>query len=237
MLARSMIRLIAVFCAASLLLAACGDPHDETLPKDLSNWKEDMKAVLDKLTPAERDTLASFAKRYNTGTAGQLAEGTTVRQALAAQREYAAAEARREAAAQAAKDKIAQERDIWRRQFDAALTVSYVGKKLEKASFGGDDFLTVTLSLKNNGDREIVAFKGRVEFLNPSGGEITHEDIDYKTPLPVGKSVAEEVRMYRMPEGIYKDPATGGDKMRFHFKATQVVFADGDKLVLPKEFE
>lgn len=236
MLARTKNRLLAVLVLVSLLLAACGDPHDQALPKDMSNWKEDMKSVLAKLTPAERDSLAAFAKRYNSGTAGRFADGTTVRLALAEQREYDAAEARKEAAAQAAKDKLARERDTWRRQFEDALTLTYVGKKLEKTGFSGD-FLTVTVAIRNNGSKGIVGFKGRVEFFNEAGGEITHEDIDWKTPIPAGKSFNEDLRMYRMPEGIYKDPATSADKMRFHFKPTQIVFATGDKLVLPKEFE
>jgi hypothetical protein len=228
--------LMAVLLAASMLLAACGDPHERTLPKDMSNWKDDMKSTLDKLTPQEKEALASFAKRYNSGTAGQLAEGTTVRQALNQQREYAAAEARKEAEVQAAKDKITQERDRWRRQFEDALTVNYVGKKLDNAGYSGE-FLAVTVSIKNNGSKDIAGFKGRVEFFNDAGGEISHEDLDYKTTIPAGKSVSHEVRMYRLPEGIYKNPATGSDKMRFHFKSTQIVFAGGNKLVLPKELE
>jgi hypothetical protein len=235
-LARSMNRLAPMFCAVALLLAACGDPHDQALPKDLTNWKDDMKSTLDKLSPSERETFDAYAKRFNSGTAGRIPDGTTVRMALADQREYVAAQARKEAAALAAKEKLTQERDLWRSQFENALTVNLAGKKLEKAGFAGD-FLTAVLAIKNTGSKGIVEFKGRVEFFNEHGGEITHEDIDYKTPIPPGNAFNHEVRMYRMPEGIYKDPATGSDKMRFHYKPTLIVFANGDKLVLPKEFE
>ena len=223
--------------SAALILAACGgDPHEAVLPKDLSNWKEDLKSELKELSPEERDTLAAFAKRYNSGTAGRVAAGTTVRQAIMQQREYAAAEARKEAAEQAARDRVVQERENWRRQFESALTVTYVGKKLENAGFSGD-FLAVEVAIANTGHKTIKEFKGRIEFYNENGGEITYEDVDEKEPIPAGKSFHRSVRLYRLPEGIYKDPATSPAKMRFHYKPLLIVFADGDKLQLPKELE
>jgi hypothetical protein len=226
-----------LFLAATLLLlSACGDPHERVLPKDLTDWKDDLKSELQSLPPGESELLTNYAKRYNSGTAGRPPEGVTVRQAIAAEREYEAAQARKEAAALAAKEQATREREMWRQQFERALTVGYVGKKLEKAGFSGD-FLTVVVAVKNTGTRTITGFKGRVEFFNASGGEITHEDIDYKQPIPAGKSFEHEVRMYRMPEGIYKDPATSSDQMRFHYKAKEIDFADGDKVVLPKELE
>jgi hypothetical protein len=91
------VRIFAILCFA-LLLVACGDPHDTTVPADISKWRDTVKPSLQKLTPDEQALFTQYVRRHTTGSAGGLIgdkadpipEGMTIGMAIAEQRSYIA---------------------------------------------------------------------------------------------------------------------------------------------------
>lgn len=81
---------------SALVLAACGDPRDETLPLDLSKAGAEVQASFEQLTASEQQAIA----RYEIRRAARLAAGdqsaqkpVTYRQAIADEMVYETAKA------------------------------------------------------------------------------------------------------------------------------------------------
>ena len=83
----------------TLLLVACGDPHNTTVPADVTKWSGSVKPSLEKLTPEERVLFSQYAIRHTiraamAGLMGNqtdpIPEGMTIGKAIEEQRNYLA---------------------------------------------------------------------------------------------------------------------------------------------------
>jgi hypothetical protein len=92
------VRIFSIFCC-TLLLAACGDPHDTRVSADISTWSTTVKPSLKKLTPEEQALFTQYVRRHTiladeVGLHGEKAdpipEGMTLGKAIAEQRSYVA---------------------------------------------------------------------------------------------------------------------------------------------------
>ncbi len=91
------VRIISIICC-TLLLVACGDPHDTKVPADISKWRDTVKPSLQKLTPEEQALFADYVRRHTITVAGGLTgdntdpipEGITIGKAIEEQRSYVA---------------------------------------------------------------------------------------------------------------------------------------------------
>jgi len=90
------VRMFSVFCF-SLLLVACGDPHDTKVPADISKWRDTVKPALQKLTPDEQALFTQYVRRHTIGEAeggliggkaDPIPEGMTIGKAIAEQRSH-----------------------------------------------------------------------------------------------------------------------------------------------------
>lgn len=93
-------RIISVLCC-TLLLVACGDPHDTKVPADISRWSSTVKPALQKLTPEERILFTDYVRRHTILTdevglhgdkADPIPKGMTLGRAISEQRDYIARE-------------------------------------------------------------------------------------------------------------------------------------------------
>ncbi len=92
-------RIFALFCFALSLVACSGDPHDTSVPADISKWSTTVKPALQKLTPDEQALFTQYVRRHTLGAAegganadkaDPIPEGMTIGKAIAEQRSYLA---------------------------------------------------------------------------------------------------------------------------------------------------
>lgn len=101
----------------AILLIGCSKPIDTVLPKDVSRyWYEEIKPVMAKLQPEEQELLTKFMNRHMLRVeSGQvlaaipIADATTIKQAIAEQKIFDAAEVKQQAETSALKEKIQQQ--------------------------------------------------------------------------------------------------------------------------------
>jgi hypothetical protein len=107
------VKLLATLCF-TLLLVACGDPHDTKVPADISKWSETVRPALQKLKPEERVLFSQYAIRHMNGAtvggligdkADPIPEDMTIGKAIEEQRKYIAQEQVKEPEEKALKDK------------------------------------------------------------------------------------------------------------------------------------
>ena len=106
-------KIFSIFCL-TLLLVACGDPHDTKVPTDISKWSETVKPSLQKLKPEEKVLFYQYAIRHMGGSAvagligdkaDPIPEGMTIGKAIEEQRNYIAQKQVKESEEKAPKDK------------------------------------------------------------------------------------------------------------------------------------
>ena len=106
-------KIFSIFCF-TLLLVACGDPHDTKVPADISKWSGTVKPALQKLKPDEQALFTQYVRRHTIGAAeGGLAgdkadpipEGMTIGKAIEEQRNYLAQEQVKQSEEKPLKDK------------------------------------------------------------------------------------------------------------------------------------
>lgn len=103
---------ILVLLIVAVLLVGCSKPIDTVLPKNTSRyWQAEMKQVMEKLQPEEQELLAKFMNRHvptveSGGVAFPIADGTTIKQAIAEQKFFDAVETKQKAGAAALMEKI-----------------------------------------------------------------------------------------------------------------------------------
>lgn len=108
---------ISTLLMVAILLIGCSKPIDTVLPKDVSRyWYEEIKPVMAKLQPEEQELLTKFMNRHMPRVeSGQvlaaipIADATTIKQAIAEQKIFDAAEVKQQAETSALKEKIQQQ--------------------------------------------------------------------------------------------------------------------------------
>jgi hypothetical protein len=107
------LRIFSIFCF-TLLLVACGDPHDTKVPIDIAKWRYTVKPSLQKLTPEEQELFTQYVRRHtvladevglNGDKADPIPKDVTIGKAIAEQRDYNATQQARDSKAKSRKDK------------------------------------------------------------------------------------------------------------------------------------
>ncbi|SMC20388.1 hypothetical protein SAMN02745857_00933 [Andreprevotia lacus DSM 23236] len=82
---------ILIAAATALLLAACSNPHDVVIPKDMSQWDSTLKSATEKLPDEEKKLLAGYLVRTKLAEAfsGKTSDDkVTIGEAIEAQRKW-----------------------------------------------------------------------------------------------------------------------------------------------------
>ncbi|WIG54913.1 MAG: hypothetical protein OJF61_000699 [Rhodanobacteraceae bacterium] len=235
---------VAVVC---LVLGACSNPKDATVPQDVSKIQS-LKPVMEKLTPEDRDLAAGYIARHTvgaalTGDAPSIPAGETLGQAIEEQRKFLAeqkAEEQRQAALKAA---LQAKRDAATNAMRDAVTVTLVSKKL-KPDYGYsgilmDTNLVVTFGYKNNTSKDIAGVKGLISIRDLFGDKLSDFLVSNDDTIPAGKSITwTGSRSVRYAIGDNKDKKFADlddSKYKVVWEPEVIVFSDGTKLQLPKE--
>jgi hypothetical protein len=244
-------RILAILLC-SMVLAACSDPKDTPLPRELDKM-DTIKPAIEKLTAEERDLVAAYIIRHTRVAergglfGGQerlgIPEGMTIGKAIEEQRKFNADAAFEEARQQALKAKLRADREAAKKQMREAVTVTLVSKKLAaERGYGGfvtDENLEVIFGFKNNTDKDIAGVKGYISVKDLFGEELSGFLISNDKTIPAGQSISwTGSRSVAYSLGNNKDRKLAeleDDKYSVEWEPEMIVFKDGTKLIAPKE--
>jgi hypothetical protein len=246
-----LVRLAVALCAV-VLITGCSDPKSTPLPKDLAQM-EGLKPKLEKLTPEERELLASYMMRKTVGEklgaafggkeAGGIPDGTTIGKAIEDQRNFLAERRAEEERQKALAAKLKAEREAAMQAMRDAVMVTLVSKKLAvERGFSGivmDENLNVTFGYQNNSGKDIAGVKGTVVINDIFGEKLSAFGISNDAGLKVGETKAwNGSRSVRMALGHNQDRKLAElpeDKYKVVWEPEMIVFADGTKLTAPEQ--
>ena len=234
---------IAALLIAVALICGCSNPTDAVIPSDMAAWDKDLAPELKKLPDADREKVAAYLMRAKMGEAfgGKgVPPGTTVGQALEAQKKWEADQAAKRAEEEALKKKLEQERAAATEQLNKAVTVTLLAKReLPKNYDIGrySEYQEFRIGVQNNSDKPVVGVSGEIKFIDVFDKEVGSVNFRISENIEPGKSVTwtggrdynqfldAHRAVWNLEEGKYTTK----------FVPEMVVFKDGTKLTVPNE--
>lgn len=230
------------------LLAACSDPKQSLVPSDPAKWDTELKPIIEKLNDEEKKLLGAYLVRTKLGeTLGgeAMLPGTTVADAIQKQKDWQVATEKRvaeekakqeqkAAEEKALQEKIAAERSAIKQRIDSSITVTVLDTYLKKVNYSNDQ--VIEIGLENKGAKDITGIKGTVHFIDVFDNDIGQISFGYDDGLKAGATttwtgsrdynqfMAEHKAIANLEKGKYTS----------RFEPEMIVFADGEKLVMPQ---
>lgn len=233
---------VAAILVAAIVLNGCSKPTDAVIPTDMSKWDKELAPELKKLPDADREHVAAYLMRAKMGEvfgAKGIPPGTTVGQALEAQKKWIAEQAEKRAQEEALKRKLEQERASAIKQLNDAVTVTLLAKReLPKNYDAGrySEYQEFRIGVQNNTTKTVVGVAGEIKFIDVFDKEVGAVSFRISENIEPGKSFTwsggrdynqfldTHRAVWNLEEGKYTTT----------FDPEMVVFKDGTKLTVPK---
>lgn len=234
---------IAALLISTAVIYGCSNPTDAVIPSDMTAWDKDLAPELKKLPDADREKVAAYLMRAKMGEVfgGKgVPPGTTIGQALKAQKTWEAAQAAKRAEEEALKKKLEQERAAAVEQLNKAVTVTLLAKReLPKNYDAGrySEYQAFRIGVQNNSDKAVAGVAGEIKFIDVFDKEVGAVNFRISENIEPGKSATwtggrdynqfldQHRAVWNLEEGKYTTK----------FAPEMVVFKDGTKLTVPKE--
>lgn len=232
---------IAALLIATIVIYGCSNPSDTVIPSDMATWDKDLAPALKKLPDADREKVAAYLMRAKMGEVfgGKgMPPGTTIGQALEAQKTWEAAQAAKRAEEEALKKKLEQERAAAFEQLNKVVTVTLLAKQeLPKNYDAGrySEYQAFRIGVQNNGEKVVVGVAGEIKFIDVFEKEVGAVSFRISENIEPGKSVTwnggrdynqfldQHRAVWNLEEGKYTTK----------FVPEMVVFKDGTKITVP----
>jgi hypothetical protein len=236
------VKSVVVLLIASAALLGCSKPTDAVIPSDMAAWDKELAPELKKLPEGDRERVAAYLMRAKMGEAfgGKgVPPGTTVGDALAAQKKWEADQAAKRAEEEALKKKLEQERAVALEQLNKAVTVSLLAKRELPRSYDSgrySDYQQFRIGVQNNSDKVVIGVAGEIKFIDVFDKEVGSVNFRISENIEPGKSATwtggrdynqfldEHRAVWNLADGKYST----------RFVPETVVFKDGAKLSAPK---
>jgi hypothetical protein len=236
------VKRIAALLIATTVIYGCSNPTDTVIPSDMATWDKDLAPALKKLPDADREKVAAYLMRAKMGEVfgGKgMPPGTTIGQALEAQKTWEAAQAAKRAEEEALKKKLEQERAAAVEQLNKVVTVTLLSKReLPKNYDAGrySEYQAFRIGVQNNGEKVVVGVAGEIKFVDVFDKEVGAVSFRISENIEPGKSVTwnggrdynqfldQHRAVWNLEEGKYTTK----------FVPEMVVFKDGTKLTVPE---
>lgn len=179
-----------------VLLAACSDPKQATLPTDVSKWSEDkslMEAVK-KLDENDKKLFASYAARRALSTVfggTSKIDDMTVGDALKTQQAWVDEKAAEEVKQKALAEQIKKDQVQALVEMNASLTASLLELKLNPKNYSNkqySDFFSIRVGFKNNSSEALEGIKGTVVLRDIFGEVIKRIRLTDDSHIAAGQS-------------------------------------------------
>lgn len=235
------------------LLAACSNPHDTPMPKDLASM-ESIKPVIEKLTPAEKELVGGYIVRHTIGASlgaafgvktEPIPDGMTIGKAIVEQRDFvakskAAEEIKKVEAAgkKAALEKADAERKVLALQMKQMINARLADVSLHKATFRDGDVhsrINFTFEFENKGAKDISGIKGVATFKDKFGDTVAVVPFKMEAPIPAGKNVSVRLGkdFNQFDDNDRKLVNLEASSVTFELAPEVVLFGDGSKFESP----
>jgi len=238
-----------IIFALVVAIVGCSDPKATVVPTSLEKMEE-IKPVIEKLSPDEKDLFAKYLVRHTVGAAmggmfginsDPIPEGITVGKAIEEQREFVQKKEAAEKEEKALQAKMAIEQEKAMDAMRKVVTVTVLTKNI-KIEYGRsgivmDEMLLVNFGYKNNADKEISGVKGTIEVSDQFGDPLTAFNVSNDESIApehvVVWSGGRSVRYGLSEDKDRKFAALPDEKYRITWKPRVIVFADGTKMTAP----
>ena len=208
----------------------------------MSTWDKELAPELKKLPDADREKLAAYLMRAKMGEVfgGKgVAPGTTIGQALEAQKKWETEQAAKRAEEEALKKKLAEERAAAIEQLNKAVTVTLISKReLPKSYDAGrySEYQQFRIGAQNNTDKVVIGVAGEIKFIDVFDKEVGAVSFRISEKIEPGKSVTwtggRDYNQFLDTHRAVWNLEEG--KFTTKFYPEMVVFQDGIKLTVPK---
>lgn len=234
-------RTLALLVAVAVL-SACSKPTDAVIPSDMATWDKELAPHLKKLADEDREKVAGYLMRAKLGEAfgGKgVPPGTTIGQALEAQKKWEAEQAAKRAEEEALKKRLEQERAAAMEQLNKAVTVTLLAKQALPKNFDAgrySEYQQFRIGVQNNSDKPVAGVAGEIKFIDVFDKEVGAVNFRITENIAPGKSatwvggrdynqfIDAHRAVWNLEEGKYTTK----------FIPDMVVFQDGTKLTMPK---
>ncbi|MFY9328477.1 MAG: hypothetical protein WAO76_10725 [Georgfuchsia sp.] len=233
---------LAVILITTVVLCGCSKPTDNVIPTDMSTWDKGLAPALKKLSDADREKVATYLMRAKMGEVfgGKgIPPGTTIGQALEAQKKWDAEQEAKRAEEEALKKKLEQERATVIKQLNNAVTVTLLAKRELPKNFDigrYSEYQEFRIGVQNKSEKAVVGVAGEIKFIDVFDKEVGATNFRISENIEPGRSVTwtggrdynQFLDMHRavwnLEEGKYTTK----------FVPSMVVFKDGTKLTVPE---
>lgn len=227
---------------ALAVLSACSKPTDAVIPSDMATWDKELAPHLKKLPDEDREKVAGYLMRAKVGEVfgGKgVPPGTTIGQALEAQKKWEAEQAAKRAEEEALKKKLEQERAAAMEQLNKAVTVTLLAKQeLPKNYDAGrySEYQQFRIGVQNNSDKPVAGVAGEIKFIDVFDKEVGAVSFRITENIAPGKSATwiggRDYNQFLDTHRAVWNLEDG--KYTTKFIPEMVVFQDGTKLTIPK---
>jgi hypothetical protein len=224
----------------ALSVLACSNPYSTVIPSDVSKLENDtkFKEVVQKLPEKDRELLAGYLMRSMMGKAfggGGAPEGTTVRQAIDAQKTWIEQKAKEEAEAKALAAKVQAQKEAKARELNAALTVAVTGLRYVPSNWQArvyENSIAVGMAFENKTDRTISGAKGTLVISDMFDSVIKSVNVSYDQGVKAKETASwvGQLSYNQFVEADKKLASTPFEKLKFKWEPQLYVFEDGTKL-------
>lgn len=225
----------AMVCAA---LAACSKPTDVVLPTDLSQWNDDFAQKIKNLSDDDKKLLTGYIVRAKMGEAfgGQgIPPGTTVGQAIDAQKQWVADQQQQQAAQEQLKQQLEAKQAAAEAELNKTIVLTFIDQKyvphdVQAEQF--DDLFEVRVGIKNTGTKALKGVRAILVIKNTFGDVVTKTRLNVEEDIPPGgEYVWEGSRKLNQFEDEDKKLMNLEDgKFSTELHPILAVYADGSKV-------
>lgn len=225
--------------AAALLLCTaligCSKSTDAVVPTDPKQWDGEFAQKIKNLSEVDKGLLAAYLLRTQLGKAlGKqgMPIGTTVGQAIDAQRQWMAEQDAKKAAAQRLKVELEAKRAATAAELSKTVVLTFMGQHYIPRNFDAGRFeghFSVEIGVKNLGTKAIKGIKLQLVFKDTFGEVISKRSVEIEHAIPPGGEYAwkggkkineyidEDRKLMHLEDGQFST----------EMQPTMVVYADG----------
>ena len=154
----------------------------------------------EKLPDEDREKVASYLMRAKVGEvfgAKGVPPGTTIGQALDAQKKWEAEQAAKRAEEEALKKKLEQERTVAMEQLNKAVTVTLLAKQELPKNFDAgrySEYQQFRIGVQNNSEKPVAGVAGEIKFIDVFDKEVGAVNFRITENIAPGKSQGEALK-------------------------------------------
>lgn len=231
-------RAIAIALLLCTALTGCSKATDAVVPTDPKEWNGEFAQKIKTLSETDKGLLAAYLVRTQLGEVlGKqgMPVGTTVGQAIDAQRQWIAEQDAKKAAKQQLKAELEAKQAATAAKLSKTVVLTFMGQRYVPRNFDAGQInnrFSIQIGVKNLGTRAIKGIKLQLVFKDTFGEVISDRGVDIEHTIPAGgeyvwkggrtinEYIDEDRKLMHLENGQFST----------EMQPTMVVYADGSRV-------